>query len=189
MRQPPGRWPGGCGSRELRNDELEVHPSAVVVTAARTGLVLLRDVGHERLRREDHRGDGGGVLERRAGDLGGVDDAACEQVAVLALEGVVALAGRQARDLRDDDLARGAGVVGDLAGRSLEGLADDVHADLLVAVELERVERRDGLEERGAATGDEALLDGRAGRRERVLDPVLLLLELDLGGRADLYDG
>ena len=89
----------------------------------------------------------------------------------------------------DDDLAGRAGVVGDLAGRGLEGLADDVHADLLVALELELVERGDGLEERGAAAGDEALLDGRAGRRERILDAVLLLLELDLGGRADLDDG
>jgi hypothetical protein len=32
-----------------------------------------------------------------------------------------------------------------------------------------------------AATGDHTLLDGSAGRREGVLDAVLLLLELDLG--------
>ena len=82
-----------------------------------------------------------------------------------------------------------AGVVGDLAGRGLERLAHDVDADLGVALELELVERRDGLQERRAAAGDEALLDGRAGRRERILDAVLLLLELDLGGRADLDDG
>ena len=58
-----------------------------------------------------------------------------------------------------------------------------------VALELDLVERRDGLQEGGAAAGDDALLDGRAGRRERILDAVLLLLELDLGGRADLDDG
>ena len=45
------------------------------------------------------------------------------------------------------------------------------------------------LQEGRAAAGDEALLDRRAGRRERILDAVLLLLELDLGGRADLDDG
>ena len=45
------------------------------------------------------------------------------------------------------------------------------------------------LEQGHAAAGDEALLDGRAGRRERVLDAVLLLLELDLGRGADLDDG
>ena len=99
------------------------------------------------------------------------------------------MAGLEALDLLDDDLAGRAGVVGDLAGRRLERLADDVDADLLVAFELELVERRDRLQERRAAAGDEALLDGRAGRRERILDAVLLLLELDLGGRADLDDG
>ena len=62
-------------------------------------------------------------------------------------------------------------------------------ADLGVAFELDLVERRDRLQERGATAGDEALLDGRTGRRERILDAVLLLLELDLGGRADLDDG
>ena len=46
----------------------------------------------------------------------------------------------------------------------------------------------DGVDEGGAATGDDALLDGRAGRRDGVLDAVLLLLELDLGVRADLDD-
>ena len=37
-----------------------------------------------------------------------------------------------------------------------------------------------------AATGDDPLLDGRTSGRDGVLDAVLLLLELDLGGRADL---
>ena len=55
--------------------------------------------------------------------------------------------------------------------------------------ELERVERGSRVDERDAAAGDDALFDGRAGRLQRVLDAVLLLLELDLGGRADLDDG
>ena len=41
-------------------------------------------------------------------------------------------------------------------------------------------------DERDAAAGDDALFDGRARRRDGVLDAVLLLLQLDLGGRADL---
>ena len=40
-----------------------------------------------------------------------------------------------------------------------------------------------------AATGDDALFDGGTGGRQRVLDAVLLLLELHLGGGADLDDG
>src|SRR3954469_19467703 len=168
---------------------LEVHPSAVIVPAgAVAALVLLRHVGHERLGREDHRRDRGRILERGPGDLGGIHDARLEQVAVLALERVVAEAGLEALDVRDDDLTGLAGVVSDLASRSLERLADDVDADLGITIELDLVERADGLQKGRPAAGDEALLDGRTGRGESVLDPVLLLLELDLGGRADLDD-
>ena len=95
----------------------------------------------------------------------------------------------QALDVLDDDLAVRAGVVGDLADGRLERAAQDAEAHRLVAHELDRVERRDGLEQGHAAAGDQALLDRCAGGRERVLDAVLLLLELDLGGRADLDDG
>ena len=51
------------------------------------------------------------------------------------------------------------------------------------------LDRLAGPDEGGAAAGDDALLDGGAGRREGVLDAVLLLLQLDLGGGADLEDG
>ena len=64
-----------------------------------------------------------------------------------------------------------------------------MHAELLLAVELELVERRARAEERDAAAGDDALLDRRARRVERVLDASLLLLHLGLGVRADLDDG
>src|SRR5918912_57765 len=40
-----------------------------------------------------------------------------------------------------------------------------------------------------AAAGADALLEGRAGGLQRVLDAVLLPLHLRLGGRADLHDG
>ena len=46
-----------------------------------------------------------------------------------------------------------------------------------------------GLDQRDATTGDDALLDGRLRVANGVLDAVLALLELDLGGRADLDDG
>ena len=49
-------------------------------------------------------------------------------------------------DLVDDDLAGLSGVVGDLACRGLERLADDLDADLSITLELEAVERRDRLE-------------------------------------------
>ena len=47
----------------------------------------------------------------------------------------------------------------------------------------------DGIDQRDAAAGHDAFLDGGAGRGQRVLDAVLLLLQLDLGGSADLDHG
>src|SRR5437773_34455 len=73
--------------------------------------------------------------------------------------------------------------------RRLEGLSDDADANLLVPTELELVEDRDCLQQRHAAAGHDALLDGRSSRRESVLDAVLLLLQLDLCCGADLDDG
>src|SRR3546814_8930424 len=46
-----------------------------------------------------------------------------------------------------------------------------------------------GPQQGGAAAGDHALLDSRLGGAHGVLDAVLLLLELDLRGGADLEDG
>src|SRR3954447_23724830 len=175
--------------RAVPAGRLEVHVAAVAMATSRHRVLLLRNVRDERLGRQDHRRDRGRVLERRTGDLGRVDDALVEHVPVLALEGIEALALRQALDLLDDDLAGLAGVVRDLASRSLERLADDLDADLGITLELDLVERRDCLQQRRAATGDHPLLEARADRRESVLDPVLLLLELDLGRGPDLDDG
>ena len=65
------------------------------------------------------------------------------------------------------------------------------HPGGLVAVELlgPVEDRRLGPEQGDATTGDHTLLDGRLGRGDGVLDAVLLLLELHLGGRADLDHG
>ena len=50
------------------------------------------------------------------------------------------------------------------------------------------VDRVLGVQQRDAAARDDALLEGRPGRLQRVLDAVLLLLHLGLGGGADLDD-
>ena len=113
------------------------------------------------------------MLQGGARHLGGVDDALVEHVAVLAVECVVAGAEGQFADGRHDDGALLAGVLGDLADGRLEGAAEDADADGRITVELDLVERRDGLQQRGAAAGHETLLDRGAGRGERVLDAVL----------------
>ena len=50
------------------------------------------------------------------------------------------------------------------------------------------LEHARGIEQRRAAAGDHAFLDRGLGRVHGVLDAVLLLLDLDLGGAADLDD-
>ena len=81
------------------------------------------------------------------------------------------------------------GVGGDPPQRLADRPTDDGDADGLVTGEAEvALERGAGVDEGGAATGDDALLDRGAGRRDGVLDAVLALLDLDLGVAADLDD-
>src|SRR5690606_34061388 len=101
-----------------------------------------------------------------------------------------AVALRQGLDLLHHDATLETRVLRDLLERALDGHLDDVGAGRLVALELEALERGLGRLEQGhATTGDDALLDGGLGVTHRVLDAVLALLELDLGGSAGLYDG
>ena len=79
---------------------------------------------------------------------------------------------------------------GDLADRRLERLGHDVDAGLDVGiVGLQSVDRLLGAEQRNAAARHNAFLDRGAGGIERVIDAVLALLHLDLGGTADLDHG
>src|SRR5215208_5898231 len=82
-------------------------------------------------------------------------------------------------------------VRGDLANGLLKRPVDDPGTRPLVTVEgVEQV--GDGLlcvQEHDATARHDALLEGRAGRRECVLHAMLLLLELRLGSSADLDDG
>src|SRR5262249_13225232 len=115
------------------------------------------------------------------------DDALLHQVAILAVlsvepESVLVLL----QDLADDDGAVLAGIDGDLASRGGERLADDLDAMLLVFVlRAHALERFGGAQELHAATSQNAFLDSRAGRMHRVIDAILALLPLDLGGAAD----
>src|SRR5215213_7316233 len=94
---------------------------------------------------------------------------------------------RQRLDLLGHDPTLETRVDGNLLQRSLDRLLDDLSTYRLIALQLEVLERLGrSLDQRDAATGDDALLDRRLGIADGVLDPVLALLELDLGGRADL---
>ena len=93
-----------------------------------TGAGLLRLVGHYSLGGEEQAGDGGRVLQGRAGHLDGVVDAGSQQVDVLAGSCVQAVACGQAADLVHNNAGLEAGVEGDLLQRGVDGAADDVRA-------------------------------------------------------------
>src|SRR5207302_10178684 len=77
----------------------------------------------------------------------------------------------------------------DAPHRLFERAPQDRGAGALVAFELDLIERRQRVDERDAAAGDDALFDGRARRGECILDAMLLLLQLNLRRGADLDDG
>src|SRR4029453_10801573 len=129
------------------------------------------------------------VLERRPHDLGRVDDAGVDQVLVGVGQGIEAGLVVQFTYLLDHDRALEAGVGGNPPQRLLDGALDDVDADFLIALELQRVERLARTDQRRAAAGHDALLDGRLRGVHRILDAGLLLLHLGLGGPTDLDAG
>src|SRR6476659_5490329 len=90
-------------------------------------------------------------------------------------------------NLLEDDRAFTTRVLHDHAEGLLDRLANDVDADLLLAVvELERLERLLRANERNTAAGDDTFLDRSARCMQRILDPSLLLLHLGLGRGADV---
>src|SRR5262245_46153376 len=107
---------------------------------------LLRMFGDRRLGSDHHTRSRRGVLEGRADDLGRIDNAERNEVAIFAGLRVVAIAiflGFE--QLADHHGAVHAGIVCDLARRSLNGLANDGDAGLLIEIlDLDRVEGRDG---------------------------------------------
>src|SRR5450755_3889732 len=169
------------------------HPAhvghAAAATHSATG-VLVRDLGDDRLGGEDVLGDRRGVLERGARHHGRVDDARGDQVDDLAVGGVETVALLRLTDVVDHNRALEPGVLRDLPQRLLERAHNDLGSGLLVRL-LDRVDldRRLRGQQRDAATRNDALLEGGPGRLQRVLDAVLLLLHLRLGGRPDLDHG
>ena len=80
------------------------HAAHAGVAGGHRGFGLL-DVAEDALGGEEHAGDAGGVLQGHAGHLGGVDDAALEEVLVLLGAGVVAVVALAVLHLVDDDAA------------------------------------------------------------------------------------
>ncbi|KAH6610237.1 hypothetical protein Trco_000257 [Trichoderma cornu-damae] len=138
--------------------------------------------------------DAAGVNEPGADNLEGIKDAGLDHVDVLALgavEAAVEVGAELVGELADDDRALQAGVLDNGSGRAGDCVLDDGDAELLVKVGgLDVVQGLGrGLDQGGAAAGEDALLHGSARGVQGVDEPVLLLADLDLGGAADLDDG
>src|SRR5688572_17800054 len=114
----------------------------VMMVAAGGFFFFLGNLGNERFGRQQERRDARGVLQRGANDLGGIDDASGHQIAVLVLVGVVAvILTLHLPHAVDDDVAIDAGVFRDVAERVVEHVGDDFAAMLLVAGEVELLNR------------------------------------------------
>src|SRR5699024_9175795 len=134
--------------------------------------------------------DGGSVLQSRAGHLHRVGDASSQQVHILAGGGVQALAGRQVVDLILHNARLEASVAGDLLQRTSQSRAHDLHAGCLVALQAQVVlQDVCGLHQCSATAGNNALLGSSLRVAHGILDAVLALLQLHLGGGTDLQDG
>ena len=171
---------------------LEVHASATVVAVATSGhcrgLILL--LGHEGLGGKEQGSDRSCVLQRRPGDLGRVNDSGDNQVFVNTGLCVEAHGPFTRAHLLNNHSTFEAGINGNLAKWFLHRLANDGTTGLLVVgATTHLVDSVLGTEQSNTPTGDDTLFDSGSCRLDRVLDAVLLLFELDLGGRADLDDG
>src|SRR6266705_2643921 len=173
---------------------LHIHPwhatHAAHAAAARAGaLFLLDQLGHRSVAREQEAGDGSRVLQSRACDLGRIDDAHLDEIAIglsLGIEAEVAVA---FGDLVQHHRGLFARVGDDLAQGLFQGTAHDLDAGLLVGVvALDLVQGAAGTDVGHAAAGDDAFLDRRTGRVQRVLDAGLSFLHLDFGRSAHLDD-
>src|SRR5580692_3259914 len=133
-------------------------------TAASRCSLFFLDFSDEGFGREHEARDRGCVLKGKAGDLGWVDDAHLNHVAILAsvrVEAVVLVL--RVADLADYDSAFETGVERNLAGRLFEGALHDAEADSFVIMELDLLDGRDATEQRRAAAGNDTFLDSRAG--------------------------
>ena len=165
------------------------HPAHAAAAMIVTGMPIgnLWRLGDARFGGDHEAGDGGRILERDADDLGGVNNALLDHVAVLVALRVVAKRARPlVHDFADHDRALDTGVFRDLANGRLQCPAHDVDPGLLILIFTLGRDRFGCFQQHHAAARHDAFLDGCARGVEGVVDPVLALLHLDLSGAADL---
>src|SRR6267143_953244 len=153
-------------------------------------LVVFLELGHQCFGGEHEAGDGRGVLQREASDLGRVNDASLDEANVFTgvrVEAEVIILGLA--DFADDHGAFEAGVEGDLTARLFERALYDANTHRFVVVQLQLVDCVQAAQQRRAAAGNDAFLDSRAGCVHGVLNTSLLFLQLGFGRSTNLDDG
>src|SRR6476659_1669319 len=181
------RTPFALGASLPEHRKLEVHAAHAAARHHWSRILLLRHFGNHGLGSDQEASNRRRTLDRRAHHLGRVDNAFADEIAVftgLRVEAVGILL--LVHDLADHDRTVRAGIDRDLTRRRLDRLTHDLHAVLLVLVfGLDALECIDRTQQGDATARQDAFLDRGAGCVHRVIDAILALLHLDLGGTAD----
>src|SRR5690606_23306284 len=167
-------------------DLLEIHVSA---RSCRSCSRRLGQFAHACFRRQDQSGNRGGILQRRTGDLGRIDDADFHQFAELTCGGVVAEVTLAFVHLCHHNGRLLTRVADDGAQGGLQGTADDIDARILVRViALEAIQCLASTQQRDTASRDNAFFYSSTGGMERIVHAILFLLHFHFGGRAHFDD-
>src|SRR6185369_8515349 len=162
------------------------HTATAVAAAGWSSLFLFRDLRYQGFGGQHQGRDRAGVLQCGAHYLGRIEHARFDQVFVFAGKGVVAeVVVLRVVDLAQNNCAFFAGVLGDLTQGFLQRAPYDIDADLLIALELQLVERAYATGQSHAAAGDNAFFHGRTGCMHRIFDTSLLLFHFGLGRGSD----
>jgi hypothetical protein len=158
------------------------------------GTLLLGSLNNGHLGGTEERGDTRGVSKTGANDLERVEDTGFNHVDVLALgavEALVELLTKLVHDLADDNATLSTGILDNGTSRAGDGALDNADTELLVKVRgLEVIQGVGGsLDQGGATTGENALLNGSASGIESINETVLFLTDLNLGRATNLDDG
>src|SRR5712664_110285 len=172
---------------------LHVHSAHATHSAARRAmcmLVFFRRLSDHDFRREQQTRNRGGVQQSQTRDLGRIQDAHFEHIAVLIRRSVVAEGALALTDSVQHHRGVFTGVRHNLTQWLFDRAGQDLDARRLVIVGADQF--LDGLEraQKGhAAARNHALFDGRTSRMQSIFDAGLLFLHFDFGRSTDLDQG
>src|SRR5690606_22834239 len=144
------------------------------------------DLSHSGFGGQQQRGNRSGVLQSGAGDLGGIQHALLDQVAVLGGGGVVAGVVFAVGHVVDHDAGLVAGVGHDGTQRGFDSTQDQLDAGFLVdVVALDVGNGSLGADQRAAGAGQAAVFDGTHTRVQVAVNAGFIFLLSVFGGRTD----